>query len=126
MHDPACSMFGRRTSVTQSSLAVTLAGVTAFENDFPTIVYWLVGWSEGLPVTVKPNMSVRSPMTGMLRFNCWPVTSSPYEIFLPPPDTTPSLHRQLALVHPELASRKVEQRLIRVGGGLTKVGPAVL
>ena len=85
-----CSMFGRRTSVTQTSLALTLDGVTVFAYDLPMMVYWLAGFIGGLPVTVNPNMFVRSPVTGIVSFNCCPRTSSPYEIVLPPPDTTPS------------------------------------
>jgi len=84
------SMFGSRTSVTHCSLAVTLEGVTVFLKDFPMTVYWLTGFSGGLPVTVRPNMFVRSPLTGMVNLNCWPCTSSPYEICLPAPDTTPA------------------------------------
>ena len=70
------------------------------------IVYWLVGFIGGLPVTVRPNMLVRSPVTGIVSFSCWPCTSSPYEIVLPPPDTTPSFTEQLALVHARAWSRR--------------------
>ena len=85
-----CSMFGRRTSVTHAALPMTFAGVTVFANDFPMIVYWLVGFIGGLPVTVNPYMPVRSPDTGIVSFSCWPRTSSPYDTLLPPPETMPS------------------------------------
>src|SRR5204863_8972743 len=72
-----CSMFGRRTSVTQTSLALTLDGVTVFAYDLPIIVYSLVGFNGGFPVTVNPKTLVRSPVTGMVSFSCCPATSSP-------------------------------------------------
>ena len=54
------------------------------------MVYSLTGFIGGLPVTVSPIMLVRLPLTGMVSFNCWPFTRSPYEMLLPPPETTPS------------------------------------
>ena len=54
------------------------------------IRYSLVAFIGGLPVTVRPNMLVRSPVTGIVRFSSCPLTSSPYEIVFPPPETMPS------------------------------------
>ena len=53
-------------------------------------VYSLTGFIGGLPSTVNPKMLVRSPFTGMVSFNCWPLTRSPYDMLLPPPETMPS------------------------------------
>ena len=41
------------------------------------MVYSLTGFMGGLPVTVNPRVLVRSPLTGMVSFNCWPFTRSP-------------------------------------------------
>src|SRR5262249_53829955 len=99
-------MFGNRTSVTQVSFALTLDGVTVFAYDLPMIVYWLVGFIGGLPVTVRPNMLVRSPVTGMVSFSCCFATSSPYETLFPPPDTMPCFTDSCCLSTPSaLAAR---------------------
>src|SRR5208283_1100797 len=81
----ACSIPGRRTSVTQVSFAVTFGTVTELGNDLPMIVYWLTGLSGGFPSIVNPNMLWMSPLTGIVRFNFWPLTRSPYDTLLPPP-----------------------------------------
>ena len=54
-------------------------------------VYSLTGFIGGLPSMVNPMMLVRSPLTGIVSFNCWSLTRSPYEMLLPPPETMPSL-----------------------------------
>ena len=72
-----CSMFGRRTSVTQTSFAATFEGVTVLAYERPMTVYSLVGFTGGLPVTVNPYIDVRSPDTGMVSFRSCPCTSSP-------------------------------------------------
>src|SRR6185312_13661032 len=57
----ACSMQGRRTSVTHFSFAVTLEMMTGLGKDLPTTVYWLTGFSGGSPSTLNPNMLCTSP-----------------------------------------------------------------
>ncbi len=86
----ACSIPGSRTSVTHVSFAVTFETITELGNDLPMIVYWLTGFSGGFPSTVNPNILWMSPLTGMVRFSFCPLTSSPYDTLLPPPETTPS------------------------------------
>ncbi len=77
--------------MTHSSFATTLAGVTVLANDFPTTEYCATGFIGGSPVTIRPNMLVKSPATGIVSFRSCPRTRSPYDTLLPPPVTMPSL-----------------------------------
>ena len=92
-----------------------------FGNDLPITVYSLTGFIGGLPSTLNPMMFVRSPLTGIVRFNCCPLISSPYEMLLPPPDTMPFFTESLSLWHAQLLRRKIEQRLVGIRGHFAEI-----
>ena len=78
---------------------MTLDGVTVFAYDLPMIVYWLVGFIGGLPVTVKPEhvrevAGHRNRQLQLLALHELAVRDC-----LAPSGDDAVLHRQLALVH---------------------------
>ena len=97
------SMFGSRTSVTHVSLPATFAGVTVFAWTFPMIVYWLTGFIGGSPVTVRPNMLVRSPDTGIVELQLLALHELTVRDALAAAGHDTVLHRELTLVHAQRA-----------------------
>ena len=114
-------MPGRRTSVAQCSLAATFEAMTEFGKDLPMTVYSLTGFIGGLPSTVSPMMLVRSPLTGIVSFNCWFLTRSPYEIAFAAARDDAVFDRELVFRHAEPLRREIEQSLIGIGRSLADI-----
>src|SRR3954471_4087871 len=73
----ACSMPGSRTSPTYVAWPDTIGGIVRIGIDWPTTLYWPIGFVGGLPSTVRPRKLVASPVTGIDRLSALPPTSWP-------------------------------------------------
>ena len=90
------------------------------------IVYWLTGFIGGSPVTVRPNMLVRSPDTGIVELQLLALHELAVRDALAAAGHDAVLHRELTLVHAQRGRREIEQGLIGIGCGLLEIRAAVL
>jgi hypothetical protein len=72
----AWSISGSTRFPTNVAVPVAIGGIVAIGCDVPITVYWLTGFVGGLPPTVIPP-PIRSPVTGIDRFSCFPPMSWP-------------------------------------------------